>query len=118
MVKITKPLFSEAASGNFAGVIQFVCGHFVKSIPDTSPISSESQRKQREKFLNGAAKWTNELTEENKNNWKAFFSVIREEPQCVDTILRMSGYDIWMLYWLKFGEGGWENYPNPPVIQI
>ena len=114
-MKIKSPLLSGAASGNFGDVIQFVCGSFVRTQSSGPSQSTTVQKAIQEKFKQGAAKWTNELGLETKQKWKEFFKLIKQEPQCVETILTMNGYQIWQAFWCKFGEGGWNNYPNPPL---
>ena len=115
MVKVKAPLMSLSASGDLAGTIQFVCGHFVRRKPESNDAGSTSQNEQRQKFLQGAQKWSSELSADVKENWRGFNKAMRQKQECVALIYQMSGYNLWMLYWLEFGESGWVNYPNPPI---
>ena len=114
MVKIQSPLMSLAASGDFAGTIQFVCGSFARMKPRTSDRESDAQVAEREKFLAGARKWSLDLSNETKKLWSVFRKIMVTNDECIRFTYIMTGYNVWMLYWLKFGEGGWVNYPNPP----
>ncbi len=115
MAKIKKPLMSVAASGNFAQTIQFICGRFVRGIPAAPSDRTTNQEVQNEKFLEGATTWTNILSFATKNKWRSFVKIVKQQPQCVETTLPISGYNLWQLYYVKFGPEGWEEYPDPPT---
>jgi len=115
MAKVKNPLHSKIASGDFAASIQFVCGHFVRE--KTKPGNAETmpQGEQRSKFFQGANKWSHEFDKETKEKWKLFKSAMLLSKDCIRGVFFMNGYNLWMLYWLKFGENGWTHYPNPPI---
>lgn len=115
MAIVDKPLFSLAASGDLAKSIQFICGHFLRQKPDSPDPQSAKQIKQRTKFTDGADMWSNTLSQDTKKNWGSIKKRISGDDWCLKSLFGISGYNIWMLYWLKFGENGWKNYPNPPI---
>jgi hypothetical protein len=114
MARVKGPLFSNAASGDFAKTIQFVCGHFVRQKPKVNDPKTLEQSRQREKFLEGAEVWLTELSEHNKTQWHLFKEVVSTKDACIKAKMYMTGYNCWMLYWLRFGRDGWPNYPQPP----
>ncbi len=67
---------------------------------------------QMEKFTNGAAKWK-ALPGATKEIWNAFYKEILTSEKCLNITYDLNGYNMWMLYWLKFGEDGWPDYPLP-----
>ena len=114
MAKAVAPLFSLKASGDL-GPIQYACGRFVKKkqrAEESEPTAPQGE--QRAKFLEGADKWSNVLSLTNRGNWTGFFVAIKNSKECASVDYLMSSYNLWMLYWLKFGENGWTNYPDPP----
>ena len=115
MVKVKAPLFSIKASGDLASAIQYVCGSFTKKKPRATDVISPNQETQRNKFLDGAKKWKRELTEETKKKWEYFRATILMSKDCAVNAYLISPYNLWMSYWLHFGENGWKNYPDPPV---
>lgn len=115
MVRISNPMFSQTASGDLAGAIQFVCGQFVKKKPEKKDFPSEGQEDQRGHFREGAVQWSLVLDIVVKTRWKNFVKKIKKSDVCMEHEYNMSGYNVWMIYWLKYGLDGWPNYPNPPV---
>lgn len=114
MVKVKGALFSEHASGNFGKAIQFICGKFAKSTGEHPPPSAEAQKKQQTKFLEGANIWSNTLSSQQKQQWKNLKELIISKDRCIGMPYNTSGYNLWQLYFLKYGVDGWEDYPNPP----
>jgi hypothetical protein len=115
MVKVKFPLMSEAASGNFAGIIQFFCGHYAKKAIEKSDVMSENQGPVRSKFKIGAEKWSKELSLETKEEWKSFVSRVYRTKDCIGDEFKLNSYQAWLSFFLTYGEEGWVNYPNPPV---
>lgn len=114
MAKVTNPLHSSRASGDFAKAIQYVCGRFARMKPRVNDPETELQTTQRSIFTQGAIKWSKVLTRDMKNNWKESAGILLKTKNCLEVEYPLTGYNLWMLYWLKFGEDGWVNYPNPP----
>ena len=114
MVKLKGPLFSQSASGEIGKAIQFVCGHFARAKPDIPPPSTEQQKTQQARFLEGANIWSETLSDNIKENWKDFKKIIISNDKCVGMPYNTSGYNLWQLYYLKYGVDGWVDYPNPP----
>ena len=115
MPKVKNPLFSLSASGDLGATIQYVCGKFVRMKPKGKPPRTSSQEVIRNSFFVGANKWKVELSWDTKKKWFGFSKMLRQQDECVEASVLMNGYNLWMSYWLKAGEGGWNNYPNPPV---
>ena len=115
MAKLEGPLFSQSASGEIGKAIQFVCGHFSRAKPNYPMDSSSYQDDQRAKFLQGANIWSKELSENTKTNWRSFRETLLTSDRCVEMPFNTSGYNLWQLYFLKYGKDGWNNYPNPPA---
>lgn len=114
MAKVTGPLHSSIASGDFAEIIQYVCGHFARMKPRTKDKESEEQTTQRNKFIEGANTWKTLLSTQTKNNWKRSAGILLKTRECIGLDWTLTGYNFWMFYWLKYGGGGWSSYPNPP----
>lgn len=137
MVRITGPMLSEKASGNFGKEIQFRCGRFVvRQSKVKKEAASEGQNFQREKFKGGVEIWNNTLTPEQKTNWENFAKSIRHDKgyftistpsgpiyvrigektewkECIETG-GFNGYQYFLSCFLRFGSDGWSDYPNPP----
>jgi len=114
MAKLTRPFWSLKAAGDFGQVLQYMCGHFVKAKPRVIKITTPAQRTQRTKFAQGAKKWSEDLSVENKEHWKEYEKFLSQLPECAHFTFGIFGYDLWMSYFLKYGDGGWSNYPDPP----
>lgn len=125
MAKVFGPLLSLGASGDLAKSIQFICGHFLRKKPRRTDKPSVSQDDQRFKFKQGLMIWRGdgylfskyeegELSWATKQRWKTFAKVVKTSADCSSVAGEVTGYNLWMLYWLKFGEGGWDPYPDPP----
>lgn len=114
MVKVLKPLFSNSASGELAGAIQFVCGNFLREKPRITFSNSESQQIYKTKFKEAADLWSNTLTKYEKDLWRDFKEIARTSDRCVGMPFMKSGYNMWMQFYLKFGADGWTGYPRPP----
>ena len=115
MVKVKNPLFSLSASGDLGATIQYVCGQFTRVKPGGAIFPNAKQKEIRNNFFVGANKWRAELSWDTKKKWFAFQKMLRQQDECVGASILMNGYNLWMSYWLKAGEGGWNNYPDPPV---
>jgi hypothetical protein len=137
MVRVTGPLLSQKASGKFGKDIVFRCGKFVVKSP--KPIkekATDDQNKQRKKFENGAYIWAFDLTSTQRTNWENFAKSIRHDKgyftipvpfgpiyvrigekkqwkECIETY-RWNGYQYFQSCFLRFGQNGWIDYPNPP----
>ncbi len=114
MVKVTRPFFSLKASGDFGAILQYMCGHFVKLKPESPKTETPAQKVQRTKFSSGAKKWTEELEPVEREHWKEYQEFLSQLPQCQYFTFGLSGYDLWMSYFLDYGVDGWKNYPDPP----
>ncbi len=112
MAKVTGALFSLHASGTLGGAITFVCGQFARRHENTAGKDKKGNPVQMAKFKAGAQKWQT-LSDEIQATWQAFYKALLASPVCINVTYDLSGYDIWMLYWLKFGENGWAQYPLP-----
>lgn len=115
MSKVKNPLFSLSASGDLGATIQYVCGQFVRMKPKEAVPPTDTQKGIRNNFFVGANKWKSELSWATKKKWFAFKKMLRQQDECVGASVLMNGYNLWMSYWLKAGEDGWKNYPDPPV---
>jgi len=135
MAKVTNPLHSDKASGVFAKIMVYTCGVFVKSRPTRieRPINLDVVLP----FKEGAERWSKELTPEVKNQWKDFALYLKKElsdliwywtekPECIPFKIaliifgikvwpRISGYQAWTEYYMKYGYFGWPQYPSPPA---
>lgn len=114
MAKVKGPLFSQKASGTLGKTLMFVCGQFARLKPEPSETKSSKQMDQEEIFLNGARKWSNDLSYITKQKWQDFAKTVRKSDACLGVESEITGYNLWQMYWMKFGEGGWDNYPDPP----
>jgi len=114
MVKVTRPFFSLKAAGDFGQVLQYMCGHFVKTKPRVPVLRTTKQDVQRKKFTKGAEVWSEEIEPVVREHWKEYQEFLSQLPQCEHFTFGLTGYDLWMSYFLKKGEGGWTNYPEPP----
>lgn len=114
MAKLDHPFFSLKAAGDFGQILQYMCGHFVRLKPRAPEIRTPGQDTQRKKFKEGADKWTEDLTPENKVHWKEYQEFLSQLPQCQHFSFGLNGYDLWMSYFLDKGVDGWPNYPDPP----
>ena len=114
MVKVTRPFWSLKAAGDFGAVLQFMCGHFVKAKPRVPKIRTSKQDVQREKFKEGSEEWSLMLSLLNKKHWREYIEFLSQLPKCEGYSFGINGYDLWMSYFLKYGKGGWKNYPDPP----
>ena len=114
MAKVTSPFWSLKAAGDFAQILQFMCGSFVRSKPRAPEIRTPKQDIQRTKFKQGAQKWSEVLDPLNREHWKEYVEFLSQLPECASFTFGVNGYDMWMSYYLKYGDGGWDNYPDPP----
>ena len=115
MPKVTRPFWSLKAAGDFASVLQYVCGHYVRSKPRVPTLRTTKQNVQRVKFKDASDKWSKILDIATKVHWKEYQEFMSQFPECEAMDFMSSGYDIWMSYYLKYGDGGWDNYPEPPA---
>lgn len=114
MPKVTRPFWSLKAAGDFGAVLQYVCGHFVRAKPRVPKIRTTKQDVQRTKFKEGSDKWSELLDIATKEHWAEYVEFLSQLPECEAMSFGVNGYDIWMSYYLKYGDGGWDNYPEPP----
>jgi len=114
MVKVTNPLHSQIATGNFAKALQFICGTFVREIPKPKDAETKKQLIIRNNFKEGADMWSHILNEETKEKWREFAKVVMTDEFCMKSRVWIHGYLCWMAFWLKWGENGWVSYPDPP----
>jgi hypothetical protein len=112
MVKVTAPMLSLRASGTIGNAITFVCGQFAKRHEGSAGSGQKGNPVQMAKFSAGAAMWKSFSTG-IKNLWNDFYKTLLSSGKCVSVTYDLSGYDMFMLYWLKFGDHGWPDYPNP-----
>jgi len=137
MAKVQGPLFSKKASGKFGKAIIFRCGHFVTKIQKgKSGEASKFQQEQREKFALAAQIWREVLSDEQREGWRLFVERLKHPKgyyridvagivglvpigfrsgfqRCIETG-RYNCYHYFVSAFLRFGEGGWAGYPNPP----
>ena len=114
MVKVRKPLFSNSASGELAGAIQFVCGKLSRRKPRIVISNSGSQQVYKTKFKQGSDLWSNSLTKYEKELWRDFKDLASTKDRRVSMPFMKSGYNAWMSFFLKYGVNGWTWYPRPP----
>lgn len=116
MAKILNPLFSQVASGDFGKAMTFVCGRFCRVKNDNAKEPNTAfQLRQQAKFAAAVNLWNTFLTKENRNNWHKFMVVMAAQNVCIDAKARMTGYNVWITYYLRFSEYGWPFYPDPPI---
>jgi len=114
MVKVTRPFWSLKAAGDFGSVLQYMCGHFVRAKPRVPKIRTSSQSVQRNKFKEASVHWSESLEFLTKAHWREYLEFLSQLPECEGFSFGLNGYDMWMSYYLQYGEGGWDNYPEPP----
>lgn len=125
MPNVVGPMFSVAASGNFGGAIEFLCGGVVKKakpkpkknkgVEDKEDNAvTEAQSTQRTKFQEAKDYWKLTLGEHQRTEWYEFTKIVVTSGKCVGKTLKLSGYTCWMKFYLKYGEGGWPGFPDPP----
>lgn len=75
---------------------------------------SQKQTDQQTKFVDALVIW-NSLGDQ-KGLWTGFAERVKKSGACdVSLDYYMTGYQTFMSYYLKEGEGGWTNYPLPPL---
>lgn len=114
MAKVTGPLLSLSASGTIADAITYVCGHFARKGEAKERKQPEQLFEQGQNFGAGVNVW-NPMTYEQKESWRQFTKVFRSAPECASLGFYLTGYNLFMSYYLRFGENGWTNYPAAPV---
>lgn len=112
MAKVVAPLFSLKATGTLAGAITFVCGQYARMAERKENEKKQGNENQMAKFTLGAEHWQ-ALPDGTKKLWNDFYKEILSSEQCLNITYDLSGYNMWMIYWLKFGENGWADYPLP-----
>lgn len=116
MAKVFYPLMSQVASGDFAKTLQFVCGRFCRIKNDQARDPNTAyQERQRIKFAQAVLNWNSVLSSDTKKKWQAFAKLIAAQNTCIDAAARITGYNLWVTYWLRYSEYGWPFYPDPPI---
>ena len=115
MVKIVGGMFSLSASGTYANAITYVCGEFLRmSQRKELSAGSSRQRKNQTKWKEGTEVWGSPACK--KIDWKIVFELIVKSEKCpLEIKTWMNGFQVFMMYYMKKGPGGWVNYPNPPL---
>lgn len=125
MPTVTGPLYSLAASGKFGGAIDFLCNYKVRKAKfgekknkgaesKTTNKVTEAQSTQRTKFKEAKHYWKVYLGVDQRAAWKDFTQMVVSTGKCVGQTFKLSGYTAWMKFYLKYGEGGWSGFPDPP----
>jgi hypothetical protein len=118
MAKVIAPLFSVRASGTLANTITYVCGHLARYAGKKSEKGGQPPTAQNDKFSEAVALWQS-FTDEQKQAWHDFAKLVHDKRVCTNYEYYLNDYQLFMSYYLSYGEDGWENYPNPgspPVI--
>jgi hypothetical protein len=113
MPKVTGPLFSLGASGTLAKTLVYVCGHLTRVAENRDKASQKPPTEQSNKFSDGAATWGG-FDVQLKDAWASWGKVIRDSRACIGLEYYLTGYQLWLSYYLTYGVDGWENYPFPP----
>ena len=129
---------ANKASGKFGKFLVFRCGKFVRATPRLSSENpSGAQMAQRELFLDASTAWSNDVSSFQKNLWKQFAINVnkhngmmllhfpgfdipwqigqKDYDVCIETV-GWNGYQYFSSCYMKFGPGGWPEYPSPPSI--
>lgn len=114
MAKVTAPLLSLTASGTIAKAITYVCGHFARKAVEKTEEQPAQLFPQGEKFTEAAGIW-GFLNGSQQDSWRNFTKVFKSAPECQNLGFYLTGYNLFMSYYLRFGVDGWENYPSAPV---
>jgi len=135
MARVVGPLYSLQASGSFGDLITYKCGTIACKKKKESKFYSNKFNQQREKFKAGAEVWRSIRGFGALLAWGSVGIVDRYNLMCnhvpvalalfgilnpIDLVtlypaaVLISGYQLFMSYYLTFGEDGWPNYPFPP----
>lgn len=137
MATLVGPMMSVIARGSIANAVTIKCGRVMAKKKTKKDLRADELSEQQKLFKDGAAVWSEDLTDEVKKAW--FWVGVRNvfdlrcNPQLMALpflgILPMAaplvpigmifklginGYDLWMSYYLTLHADGWPNYPSPP----
>ena len=112
MAKVIAPLFSLAASGTLAGAITFVCGKSARRARLALKRSEEGPTSQNSLFAEAAAAWSSQ-TPQTKEQWSVFGKIVKDDRACIGLEYYLSGYQLFISYYMEFGVNGWADYPLP-----
>ena len=115
MAKVTGPLLSLSASGTIAETITFVCGHFARKKQEKTGEQPEHLVGQGDTFKAGVDVWR-AMTASQKKSWGVFRKIIVSAPECSALKGEITGYNLYLSHYLRYGVDGWENYPAAPSV--
>ena len=113
MAKVTGALFSLKASGTLGRTITYVCGMIARRAETAKEGEQKGNEEMMGKFKDGADKWHFVIGQDCRDTWSDFVKIITISEKCVGFEWYLIGYQLWMSYWLKWGEDGWAAYPYP-----
>ena len=135
MTKVTGPMLSLSASGSIYETLTFRCGKYVHKKKFKKRLSQEELSGQQGLFILGASVWKDEVTTEQKIAWKLLgiydkFNIMCNAmigalplvmvlapvtiPLVPLSVGWISGYQVFMSFFLVLRTNGWPNYPGPP----
>ena len=117
MAKVFAPLLSLGATGTFAGIVNFVCGKYVRRVGRVSFKMTEARSENQTKWSDGCEVWST-LDSFEKEVWTGFTKWIMDPSHCnVHENYPRNGFATFMIFWMEFGSGGWNSFPLPPYAQ-
>jgi hypothetical protein len=139
MATLVGPMMSVVARGSIGNAITFKCGTVAAKKKIKKNLRSDQLSEQQQLFKDGAAVWSEDLSDEVQKEW--FLVGVRNvfDLRCNPSLLALpflgilplaapligvaalwklgiNGYDLWISYYLTLGANGWPNYPSPPPI--
>lgn len=138
MAKVKGILHSEKASGTLVSSLVARCGKYIRVAGGNSNSNpTAAQKAQMIKFAGAADAWKKDVSKDIQKEWNdlAIFArefdnnvayldkdVIRvwniggkEYQQCITTFY-YNGYQYFSSAFMKWGPGGWDNYPHAPKV--
>lgn len=139
MAILVGPMLSVIARGSIGDVVTFKCGRVIGKKKFKKDLRANELSEQQQLFKNGAAVWSEDLTQAVKDEWfkvgiknywdlrcnpqlmaLPFLGLLPAGPLLIALGILFfpgtNGYDLWMSYYLTLGDSGWPNYPLPPPI--
>ena len=114
MAVVFAPLMSMDASGMFGDTLEYKCGATVAVKKRKNPgEDNEIFNDQQLLFKAGATAWRG-LQPAERQAWRDDGWWLPPAHIGHGVQVFINGYQCWMSYYLRFGPGNWENYPNPP----
>lgn len=117
MARIVGPLMSLSATGTIKETLTFVCGTFARmAMSPKKKEFTEKQTGQQTKFSDGCAVWN--TIRGHHLEWHLFSEWVKDTGFCDVSLSRtMTGFQVFMAYYLQNGVNGWQNYPYPPIVK-